>query len=117
MCFENSGVGCAYLATATQVSGKPPEHVQQQAQLHACIAPEALGLSTSTICCCVMVIYEPMLEKKGALVVYQAEAHHVVMPCADESDDEQEAAGAVPSTRISTTMVNQATAHLQKDGR
>lgn len=36
---------------------------------------------------------------------------------ADESDDEQGAATPVPSTRISTSMVKQATAHLQKDGR
>jgi len=36
---------------------------------------------------------------------------------ADESDDEVEVTAAMPSARISTSMVNQATAHLQKDGR
>lgn len=43
--------------------------------------------------------------------------------CADESDDEQdgeeeeEGGGRMPSVRISTSMVKQATAHLHKDGR
>lgn len=43
--------------------------------------------------------------------------------CADESGDEQdgeeqeEGAGRMPSSRISTSMVKQATAHLHRDGR
>ena len=41
--------------------------------------------------------------------------------CADESDDEQdsdeEEEGRMPSSRISTSMVKQATAHLHRDGR
>ena len=36
---------------------------------------------------------------------------------ADESDDEYAPSASMPSARISTSMVNQATAHLQKDGR
>ena len=36
---------------------------------------------------------------------------------ADESDDEYAPSVSMPSARISTSMVNQATAHLQKDGR
>lgn len=35
----------------------------------------------------------------------------------DESDDEYAPSASMPSARISTSMVNQATAHLQKDGR
>lgn len=80
-------------------------------------APDAFGMSTIMIGCCATVIYKRVL-KEGALVVYQAEVHHVVHAvCADESDDEQGPAAPVPSARISTSMVNQATAHLQKDGR
>ena len=46
----------------------------------------------------------------------------LVLAAADESDEEEEAgqhqqAAASPASRISTSMVNQATAHLQKNGR
>ena len=37
--------------------------------------------------------------------------------CTDDSDDEQEAKERMPSSRISTSMVNQATAHLHRHGR
>lgn len=41
----------------------------------------------------------------------------VLSVCADESDDEQEDTERVPSARISTSIVKQATAHLHRDGR
>ena len=49
-------------------------------------------------------------------------SHMLVLAAADESDEEEEAgqqqqAAASPVSRISTSMVNQATAHLQKNGR
>ena len=37
--------------------------------------------------------------------------------CTDDSDDEQEAKEHMPSSRISTSMVKQATAHLHRHGR
>ena len=42
---------------------------------------------------------------------------HGTLICADESDDEEEATARMPSSRISTSMVKQATAHLHRDGR
>ena len=47
----------------------------------------------------------------------QASDRAYTLTVADESDDEQEATAAMPSARISTSMVNQATAHLHRDGR
>ena len=43
--------------------------------------------------------------------------HDAALACADESDDEQEVGRRLPSSRISTSMVKQATAHLHRDGR
>lgn len=37
--------------------------------------------------------------------------------CADDSDDEQQTTERMPSSRISTSMIKQATAHLHRHGR
>ena len=41
----------------------------------------------------------------------------LLLMCTDDSDDEQEATERMPSSRISTSMVKQATAHLHRHGR